>query len=53
MSVILSMPIHWLCLRLTSKFYSPMSPSPKCPTFDFDLTCDVTGDPEVITICYP
>ena len=33
MSVILSMPIHWLCLRLTSKFYSPMSPSPKCQTF--------------------
>ena len=33
MSVILSMPIHWLCLRLTSKFCSPMSPSPKCRTF--------------------
>ena len=29
MSVTLSMPIHWLCLRLTSKFYSSMSPSPK------------------------
>ena len=29
MSVTLSMPIHWLCLRLTSKFYSPMSPSQK------------------------
>ena len=21
--------------------------------FDFDLTCDVTGDPEGITICFP
>ena len=21
--------------------------------FDFDLTCDVTGDPEVIQICFP
>ena len=29
----LSMPIHWLCLRLTSKFCSPMSQSPKCLTF--------------------
>ena len=29
MSVTLYMPIHWLCLRLTSTFYSPMSPSPK------------------------
>ena len=29
MSVTLSIPIHWPCLRLTSKFYSPMSPSPK------------------------
>ena len=28
-----SMPIHWLCLRLTSKFYSPMSPSPKSRKF--------------------
>ena len=33
MLVILSMPIHCLCLRLTSKFYSPMSPSPKCQIF--------------------
>ena len=33
MSVTLSMPIHWLCLRLTSKFYSPMSPSPKSRKF--------------------
>ena len=33
MSVALSMPIHWLCLRLTSKFYSPMSPSPKSRKF--------------------
>ena len=33
MSVTLFMPIHWLCLRLTSKFYSPMSPSPKSRKF--------------------
>ena len=33
MSVTLSMPIHWLYLRLTSKFYSPMSPSPKSRKF--------------------
>ena len=33
MSVTLSMPIHWLCLRLASKFYSPMSPSPKSRKF--------------------
>ena len=33
MSVTLSMPTHWLCLRLTSKFYSPMSPSPKSRKF--------------------
>ena len=33
MSVTLSMPIHWLCLRLTTKFYSPMSPSPKSRKF--------------------
>ena len=33
MSVTLSMPIHWLCLRLTQKFYSPMSPSPKSRKF--------------------
>ena len=33
MSVTLSMPIHWLCLRLTSKFYLPMSPSPKSRKF--------------------
>ena len=33
MSVALSMPIHWLCLRLTSKLCSPMSPSPKSRTF--------------------
>ena len=33
MSVTLSMPIHWLCLRLTSKLCSPMSPSPKSRTF--------------------
>ena len=33
MSVTISMPIHWLCLRLTSKFYSPMSPSPKSRKF--------------------
>ena len=33
MSVTLSMPIHWLCLCLTSKFYSPMSPSLKSRKF--------------------
>ena len=33
MSVTLSIPIHWLCLRLTSTFYSPMSPSPKSRKF--------------------
>ena len=33
MSVTLSMPIHWVCLLLTSKFYSPMSPSPKSRKF--------------------
>ena len=33
MSVTLSMPIPWLCLRLTSKLCSPMSPSPKSRTF--------------------
>ena len=33
MSVPLSMPIHWLGLRLTSKLCSPMSPSPKSRTF--------------------
>ena len=33
MSVTLSMPIHWFCLRLTPKFYSPMSPSPKSRKF--------------------
>ena len=33
MSVTLSMPIHWLCLHLTSRFYSPMSPSPKSRKF--------------------
>ena len=26
---------------------------PEMSHFDFDLTCDVTGDPEVIKICYP
>ena len=25
----------------------------KVEHFDFDLTCDVTGDPEVIKICFP
>ena len=25
----------------------------KPENFDFDLTCDVTGDPEVIKICFP
>ena len=41
MSVTLSMPIHWLCLRLTLKFYSPMSPSPKSRKFWLwpDLWC--------------
>ena len=33
MSVTLSMPIHWFPLRLTSKFYSPMSPSPEILKF--------------------
>ena len=33
MSVTLSMPNRWLCLRLTSKFYSPTSPSPKSRKF--------------------
>ena len=33
LSVTLSMPIHWLCLRLTSTFSSPMSPSPKSRKF--------------------
>ena len=33
MSVTLSMPIYWLCLRSTSKLWSPMSPSPKSRTF--------------------
>ena len=33
MSVTLSMPIHWLCLRLTSELCSPMSSSPKSQTF--------------------
>ena len=33
MSVTLSMPTHWPCLRLTYKFYSPMSPSPKSRQF--------------------
>ena len=33
MSETLSMPIRWLCLSLTSKFCSPMSPSPKSQTF--------------------
>ena len=33
MSVTLSMPIYWLCLRLTSKFCSPISPSPRSRTF--------------------
>ena len=52
----LSMPISWLCLCLTSQFCSPMSP--KCRIarnvehFDFDLTCDVTRDPEVNKICF-
>ena len=35
MSVTLSMPIHWLCLHLRSKFYSSMSPSPKSRKFIF------------------
>ena len=33
MSVTLFNPIHWLCLRLTSKLCSPTSPSPKSWTF--------------------
>ena len=33
MSVTLSMPIHWFCLRFTSKFYSPMSLSPESRKF--------------------
>ena len=33
MSETLSMPISWLCLCLTSQFWSPMSPSPKCRKF--------------------
>ena len=33
MSETLSMPIRWLCLSLTSQFCSPLSPSPKSPTF--------------------
>ena len=53
LSVILSMPIHWLCSRLTSKYYTPMSPNSNVKHFDFDLICDVTGDREVIKICFP
>ena len=53
MSAILSMPIHWLCSRITSKYYTPMSPRNRnVKHFDFDLTCDVTGDPEVMKICF-
>ena len=33
MSETLSMPIRWICLSLTSKFCSPMSPSPRSRTF--------------------
>ena len=47
MSVTLSMPIHWLCLRLTWKFYPTMSASPKSRIFYFGLTCDVISDLQV------
>ena len=53
MSEKLSMPISWLCSCLTSQFCSPMSPSPNVEHFYFDLTCDVTRDPEVNKICFP
>ena len=41
MSETLSMPIRWLCLSLTSQFFTPMSPSPKSRNFLLwpDLWC--------------
>ena len=53
MSRTLSMPIRWLCLRLTKTFARRCHQARKVEHFDFDLTCDVTGDPEVIKICFP
>ena len=49
MSVTLSMPIHWLCLRVTSTFYSPMSPSPKSRKFwlTWPVTSSVTSGSNV------
>ena len=53
MSETLSMPIRWLCLSLTLNFTRRCHQARKVEHFDFDLTCDITGDPEVIKICYP
>ena len=43
MSVTLSMQIRWLRLRLTLKFYSPMSQSPKILTLTWPVTSSVTS----------
>ena len=51
MPVTLSMPIHWLCLRLISKFYSPISPSPK--SLFFTLTWPVTSSVTSRSNCWP
>ena len=53
MSETLSMPISWLCLCLTSHFARRCHQARNVKHFDFDLTCDVTRDPEVIKFVFP
>ena len=43
-----SIRIHWLRLRLASLFCARILFSRYIKHFDFGLTCDVTGDTEVI-----
>ena len=47
------MPIRWLCLSLTLHFARRCHQARKVEHFDFDLTCDVTRNPEVNKICFP
>ena len=53
MSETLCMQIRWLCLSLTSKFRSPMSPSPKSRTFWLWPDLWHHWWPQVIKICFP
>ena len=52
MSETLSMPISWLCLFLHRNFARRCHQARNVEHFDFDLTCDVTRDPEVNKICF-